>query len=42
MDHIERFSPGRMAGFVPKVSPKVRWLDPPVVVGGRAVRLSEV
>ncbi len=42
LDNIEHFTPDRMVGFVPKVAPKVRWLDPPVVVEGRAVRLSEV
>lgn len=42
MENITRFRPERIAGFVPKVVPKVRWLDPPVVAHGRAVRLSEL
>ncbi|MDB5349932.1 MAG: superfamily phosphohydrolase [Planctomycetota bacterium] len=42
MEHIEHFRPEMLAGFVAKVSPKVRWLDPPVAVEGRAVRLSEL
>ncbi len=42
LENIENFRPECMKGFVPKVSPKLRWLDPAVVVEGRAVRLSEV
>lgn len=41
MENIMQFHAGRLAGFQGKVAPKTRWLDPPVVVDGRAVRLSE-
>ena len=42
MDNIERFRPEKLVGFVPKILPKTRWIDPPVVVDGMAVRLSEI
>ena len=42
LENIEHFRPERLAGFVAKVAPKVRWLDPPVVRDGMAVRLSEL
>ena len=42
MDNIERFRPEKLIGFMPKILPKTRWIDPPVVVDGRAVRLSEL
>lgn len=34
--------PERLEGFVPKVEPKMRWLDPPVLVNGSVRRLSEL
>lgn len=37
---ISRFQPEMLVGFVPKVSPKLRWLDPPVVLGDGWVKLS--
>jgi HD superfamily phosphohydrolase len=42
LDHITRFTPERMIGFVPRVLPKARWIDPPVRSGSRVRRLSEL
>ena len=42
LDHVNRFRPERVEGFVPRVIPKTRWLDPPVKVGRSFVRLSEI
>ncbi len=42
LDHILHFQPALMEGFQPRVIPKNRWLDPPVAVGGRFRRLSEM
>jgi hypothetical protein len=42
LDHINRFHPDRVAGFVPQVIPKNRWIDPPVQVGNSCRRLSEL
>jgi HD superfamily phosphohydrolase len=42
LSHIEHFHPALLAGYVPRVVPKVRWLDPPVVVGDGWRRLSEL
>ena len=42
LDHILHFQPERATGYVARVSPKVRWLDPPVLVDGRVHRLSEL
>jgi HD superfamily phosphohydrolase len=40
---IEHFHPGLIDDYRPKVIPKVRWLDPPVLIGpGRWRRLSEI
>ena len=40
--HIADFRPERVNGFVPRVAPKTRWLDPPVKVGTSYRRLSEI
>jgi len=42
LDRVTAFRPERVVGFVPRVPPKNRWLDPPVQVGGAVRRLSEV
>jgi HD superfamily phosphohydrolase len=42
LDHILHFRPERLEGFVPRVEPKMRWLDPPVEVGPGFRRLSEL
>ena len=42
LDQITHFDPERMRGYVARVSPKLRWLDPPVMVEGRVRRLSEL
>lgn len=39
---IAHLDPDRMAEFVPRVIPKTRWLNPPVVVAGGCRRLSEI
>ena len=40
--HVEDFRPERMRGYVPKVVPKTRWIDPPVKVGAGFKRLSDL
>jgi HD superfamily phosphohydrolase len=40
--HIAHFVPDRIAGYIPRVIPKNRWLDPPVKVGAGSRRLSEM
>lgn len=40
MENITHFHPGRLAGFVPQVAPKTRWLDPWVSFEGHLARLS--
>jgi hypothetical protein len=40
--HIEHFRPALLAGYAPRITPKVRWLDPPVAVDGYCQRLSEL
>lgn len=42
LDKIARFRPEYAVGFRPRVIPKVRWLDPPVVRGSGFLRLSEI
>jgi HD superfamily phosphohydrolase len=42
LEHVLCFRPERMNGFVPRVTPKTRWLDPPVKVGSGFQRLSEI
>lgn len=42
LDQIVHFDPERIQGYVARVSPKLRWLDPPVMVQGRVRRLSEI
>jgi uncharacterized protein len=42
LDHVLNFRPELLNGFVPKVEPKTRWIDPPVQVGSRFRRLSEL
>jgi hypothetical protein len=42
LDRIEHYDPTRINGFVPRVIPKTRWLEPPVRTGpGSFRRLSE-
>lgn len=40
LDSIRRFRPESALGYAPRVVPKVRWLDPPVLVGDSARPLS--
>jgi hypothetical protein len=42
LDHVLNFRPDLLCGFVPKVEPKTRWIDPPVKVGSGFKRLSEL
>jgi hypothetical protein len=42
LDHIERFHPGLLDGYAPRITPKVRWLDPPVERADGLRRLSEL
>ncbi len=42
LHHIEHYHPEYLRGFVPKVIPKTRWLDPPIARLGRAIPLSEL
>lgn len=42
LDKIRRFDPRRIEGYVPRVIPKERWLDPPVRVGTTFWRMSEL
>jgi len=39
---IRHFNPDRVVGYSPRVIPKERWLDPPVLVDGTFRRLSEL
>ncbi len=41
LDHVLRFRESAVTGFEPRVMPKTRWLDPPVVDGSGLRRLSE-
>ncbi len=40
LDEIRRFDPKRVNGYVARVAPKVRWLDPPILIDGKVERLS--
>ena len=42
LGHIEQFHPGLLEGFVPRIAPKTRWLDPLIARDGRPVPLSEI
>jgi HD superfamily phosphohydrolase len=42
LGRILDLDPDRIAGYVPRVVPKSRWLDPPVVWGSSFRRLSEL
>lgn len=41
LEHVRHFQPALLAGFAPRIVPKTRWLDPPVIVGGQLRKLSE-
>ena len=42
LDRVMNFRPENMSGFVPRVIPKTRWLDPAVKVGKTIRLLSEI
>jgi uncharacterized protein len=42
LDHVLNFRSERVASYVARIIPKVRWLDPPVLVGSTVKRLSEI
>lgn len=39
---VEHFDPSRLVGYVAAITPKNRWLDPPVLVDGRAVPIGRL
>jgi hypothetical protein len=41
LQNVLRFRPEAVAGYVPKISPKNRWIDPPVLEGTTIRKLSE-
>lgn len=40
LDAIRHFRPESVRGYTPRIAPKERWLDPPVLEGGSVKRLS--
>jgi hypothetical protein len=42
LEAVTHLDADKIAALVPKVNPKLRWLDPPVLVEGRIRRLSEI
>jgi uncharacterized protein len=42
LEQIRAFTPSHLAGFVPRVVPKHRWIDPPVWSHGRIMNYSEM
>ena len=40
LDHINTINIDRLTRYVPKISPKTRWLDPPLLEGGTVAPLS--
>lgn len=42
LDAIRHYRPDRLNGFVPRVIPKTRWLDPPMLVDGALVPFSRL
>lgn len=42
LERIEHFDPKFLDGYHQRIEPKERWLDPPVLVNDRLVRLSEL
>jgi len=42
LHRISQFRPVMLEGFTPRVIPKTRWIDPPVVAGKGYLRLSEI
>lgn len=42
LDHILHYRAERTEGYRARVTPKVRWLDPPIQVGSSFLRLSEL
>lgn len=40
--HILHFDPARVEGYIPRVTPKARWIDPPILVDGACRPLSEI
>lgn len=42
LEAITHLDAGKIEALVPKVNPKLRWLDPPVLVDGEVRRFSEV
>jgi HD superfamily phosphohydrolase len=42
LQRIARFRPEMLEGFTPRVIPKTRWIDPPILLGDGFLRLSEI
>lgn len=42
LERITHLRDDEVAGFIPRVIPKTRWLDPPIARGGEVRRLSEL
>jgi HD superfamily phosphohydrolase len=42
LDSIRHFRPESVEGYAPRVIPKARWLDPPILIGPTVKRLSEL
>jgi uncharacterized protein len=42
LGHVIDFHPERVASYVPRITPKIRWIDPPVLVGSTVQRLSNL
>lgn len=42
LDRVRHFRIERLQGYTPRIAPKVRWLDPPIVMGSSLRRLSEL
>lgn len=42
LEAITHLDPDKIASLVPKVNPKLRWLDPPVLVNGQVRQFSEI
>src|SRR3954470_15228014 len=42
LENVRKFDPGQVEGYIPRVIPKERWLDPPVQVNSAFRRMSEL
>ncbi|MEO6809852.1 MAG: HD domain-containing protein [Isosphaeraceae bacterium] len=42
LDRVRHFRIERLQGYTPRIAPKIRWLDPPILFGSTLRRLSDV